>query len=143
MCSSDLMENNPRVVFELMFGDGATREQRLTRIRENRSVLDAVTQELNRLRNRLGNGDRTRVNEFLDAVREVERRIQHAERQSANLDLPLPDRPVGVPDGFEEHVMLMFELQALAYQADITRVTTFMLSRELSQRAYEIGRAHV
>ncbi|MGE3509487.1 MAG: DUF1552 domain-containing protein [Vicinamibacterales bacterium] len=130
------MENNPRVVFELLFGDGATREQRLTRLRENRSVLDAVTRELAQLRTRLGRGDQTRVNEYLDAVREVERRIQHAEAQSRNLDLPLPDRPVGVPDQFEEHVRLMFELQALAYQADITRVTTFMLSRELSQRAY-------
>lgn len=130
------METNPRVVFELMFGDGATREQRTTRLRQNRSILDAVTAELGRLRARLGAPDRTRVNEYLDAVREVERRIQHAELQGRKSDLALPDRPVGVPEDFEEHVRLMFELQALAFQADVTRVTTLMLSRELSQRAY-------
>lgn len=130
------METNPRVIFELMFGDGATREQRATRLRQNRSILDAVTAELGRLRTSLGTSDRTRVNEYLDAVREVERRIHHAEAQGRKSDLALPDRPVGIPDDFEEHVELMFELQALAFQADITRVTTFMLSRELSQRAY-------
>ncbi|MBM3771099.1 MAG: DUF1552 domain-containing protein [Acidimicrobiia bacterium] len=130
------METNPRVVFELMFGDGATREQRAIRLRENRSILDAVTAELGRLRTRLGTPDRTRINEYLDAVREVERRIQHAEAQERKSELALPDRPVGVPDDFEEHVAVMFELQALAFQADVTRVTTFMLSRELSQRAY-------
>lgn len=130
------METNPRVVFELMFGDGATREQRAVRLRQNRSILDAVTAELGRLRTRLGAPDRTRVDEYLDAVREVERRIQHAEARGRTSDLALPDRPVGVPDDFEDHVELMFELQALAFQADVTRVTTFMLSRELSQRAY-------
>jgi hypothetical protein len=134
------MESNPRAIFELLFGDGSSREERIVRMRENRSILDAVTRELSGFHHVLGAPDRTRVNEYLDAIREIERRIQRAEKQTHDVDLPLPERPVGVPDSFEEHVRLMFDLQLLAYQADITRVTTFMLSRELSQRAYvELG----
>jgi hypothetical protein len=134
------MENNPRAVFELLFGDGSSRDERIVRMRQDRSILDAVTRELSGFHKVLGAPDRGRVNEYLDAIRAIERRIQRAEAQTHDLDLSLPDRPVGVPDSFEDHVRLMFDLQALAYQADITRVTTFMLSRELSQRAYvELG----
>jgi hypothetical protein len=129
------MENNPRTVFEQLFGDGATAAERSQQLRENRSILDAVTRELAGFQRKLGAADRTRVNEYLDAIREIERRIQKAEQQS-DLNLSLPDRPVGVPESWEEHVKLMFDLQVLAYQADITRVITFMMSRELSQRAY-------
>jgi hypothetical protein len=129
------MENNPRTVFEQLFGDGTTAAERSRQLRENRSILDAVTRELAGFQGKLGAADRTRVNEYLEAIREIERRIQRAEQQS-DLNLSLPDRPVGIPESWEEHVRLMFDLQVLAYQADITRVITFMMSRELSQRAY-------
>jgi hypothetical protein len=129
------MENNPRTVFEQLFGDGTNTAERSRQLRENRSILDAVTKELSGFQKGLGTGDRTRVNEYLEAIREIERRIQKAEQQNA-LDVSLPDRPVGIPESWEEHVKLMFDLQVLAYQADITRVITFMMSRELSQRAY-------
>ena len=129
------LENNPRTVFEQLFGDGTTAAERSRQLRENRSILDAVTRELAGFQRKLGAADRTRVNEYLEAIREIERRIQRAEQQS-DLNLSLPDRPIGIPESWEEHVKLMFDLQVLAYQADITRVITFMMSRELSQRAY-------
>jgi hypothetical protein len=132
-------ENNPRIVFERLFGDGGSPEQRLARARENRSILDSVLADLDRLQQSLGAGDRTRVNDYVDAVREVERRIQGVERRSAS-DLPDLNQPSGIPDRFDEHVKLMYELQWLAYRADITRVVTFMLGRELNFRIYpEIG----
>jgi hypothetical protein len=133
------MEINPRVIFERMFGDPGTREQRLARIREDTSILDSITQEESRLRRGLGAKDGAKVTEYLDNIREIERRIQTAEKQ-AQSDLVIPDSPAGVPVSFEEHAGLMFDLMALAYQADITRVTTFMLARELSPRSYpQIG----
>jgi hypothetical protein len=133
------MEINPRVVFERMFGDPGTREQRLARIREDKSILDSIRQEESRLRRGLGVRDSARVSEYLDNIREIERRIQTAEKQ-AQSSIAIPDTPAGIPQNFEDHAGLMFDLMALAYQADITRVTTFMLARELSPRSYpQIG----
>jgi hypothetical protein len=132
------MDINPRVVFERMFDGGATAAQRAVRMREQRSMLDSIGEEAGRLQRVVGARDRVRLAEYLDTVREIERRIQRAE-QHAGGDVSF-DAPVGVPDSFEEHVGLMFDLLAVAYQADITRVFSFMLSRELSQRTYpQIG----
>ncbi len=135
------MENNPRVVFERLFGDGGTREERLAELRTDRSILDSVTDDLAHLERSLGNSDRRRLDQYLDAVRAVERRIQLSEAQGANATLPDElERPAGIPRAYEDHVALMFDLIALAYQADITRVFTFMLGRELGGRTYpQIG----
>jgi hypothetical protein len=133
------MEINPRVVFDRLFGDGGSPAQRLARMEEDRSILDEIAKQIPRLQSELGAHDRTRVSEYLDNIREIERRIQLSEKQSAG-NFEVPDAPVGVPDSFDEHVKLMFDLMALAYQADITRVFTFMMARELSQRSYpQIG----
>jgi hypothetical protein len=132
-------ENNPRVVFERLFGDGGTAERRAAQARRNRSVLDSVLEDFNRLQRQLGPGDRVVVDEWLDSVREVERRISGVEKRS-NSELPTLERPTGVPERFDEHVKLMYELQWLAFRADLTRVVTFMLGRELNFRTYpEIG----
>ena len=132
------MEINPRVVFERMFGRAGTAAERRARMRQDRSILDFVTDDLADLKVDLGPRDHARLSEYLDDVREIERRIQRAERQT--LELTVPDAPVGVPDSFEEHAALMFDLLTLAYQADLTRVFTFMLAREFSQRTYpQIG----
>ncbi|HME98754.1 MAG TPA: DUF1552 domain-containing protein [Terriglobia bacterium] len=132
-------ENNPRIVFERLFGDGGTAERRAAQARQNQSILDSVLDDLHRVERRLGPGDRTRVTEYVDAVREVERRIQGAEGR-AETELPTLDRPKGIPERFDEHVKLMYELQWLAFRADLTRVVTFMLGRELNFRTYpEIG----
>jgi len=129
------MEINPRHVFERMFGEGTTGAERLAIVRRNKSLLDSVMQDLSALRKKVGDADNRRVSEYLDSIRDVERRIQRSEQQSlAGLDLPA--RPAGVPDTFEEHCRMMYDLQALAFQADITRVTTFMLGREVSQRTF-------
>jgi hypothetical protein len=128
------MDINPRVVFERMFGQAGSPAQRAARIRDERSMLDSVSAEAKQLQRGLGTRDSQRVSEYLDNLREIERRIQRAEsRNATNVAL---DTPVGVPDSFEEHVGLMYDLLAAAYQADVTRVFTFMLSRELSQRTY-------
>ncbi len=133
-------ENNPRIVFERLFGDGGTPEQRLAQARQNRSILDSVLEDLASLQRSLGPVDRTKVSDYVDAVREVERRIQRVESQGGEADLPTLERPTGIPDRFDEHVKLMYELQWLAFRADITRVSTFMLGRELNFRTYpEIG----
>lgn len=133
------MEINPRVIFERLFGDGSNAAERLQRKREDRSILDSVTLEVAKLDRGLGKRDRSVVVEYLDNVREIERRIQRAEKQTDS-SLPVPETPIGVPDSFDEHAKLMFDLQALAYQADITRVSTFMLARDLSQRTFpQIG----
>jgi len=133
------MEINPRVVFDRMFGGGATRDERLERIHSDESVLDLVKADLADLERGLGSGDRTRLDEYLTHVREVERRIQFTEKQ-ADSDLPIPAAPVGVPESFEAHALLLYELLALAYEADLTRVFTFMTAREVSQRTYpQIG----
>jgi hypothetical protein len=133
------MEINPRIVFERMFGRAGTSAQRVARMAKDRSILDSVQADVNDLEKQLGSRDRTRLNEYLDNVREIERRIQRAEKQ-ATTELKVPDAPVGVPESFAEHVGLQFDLLALAYEADITRVFTFMMSRDASQRVYpEIG----
>ena len=133
------MEINPRIVFERMFGQPGTSTQRLERMRRDRSILDSVAEDVNELQRGLGTRDRTRLVEYLEHVREIEQRIERAEKQ-ATTSVRVPDAPVGVPDSFEEHVGLMFELLALAYQADVTRVFSFMMARDASQRVYpEIG----
>ena len=132
-------ENNPRIIFERLFGDGGTPEQRLAQAKQNQSILDSVRADLAKLQASLGTGDRTTVTEYLDAVRELERRIQRIEARDGS-ELPTLDRPAGVPDRFDEHVKLMYELQWLAFRSDMTRVVTFMLGRELNFRTYpEIG----
>jgi hypothetical protein len=131
-------ETSPRFVFDRMFGSGDTAAQRMARSQEDRSILDGVTQEIAKLRQRLGGLDRLKLGEYLDAIRDVEQRIAKAE--SYNSDLAIPDRPVGVPETFREHAELMLDLQALAFQADITRVSSFMMARENVNRSYnEIG----
>ena len=132
-------ENNPRIVFERLFGDGGTPAERAVQARENGSILDSVRDDLDRLDRTLGVNDRVRVGEYLDSVREVERRIQRIDG-SEGAALPTLERPRGVPEQFGDHVRLMYELQWLAFQADVTRVVTFMLGRELNFRVYpEIG----
>jgi hypothetical protein len=132
------MEINPRVVFERLFGEGGTAGQQLARRQQDRSILDAVLAQANRLRFQLGPTDRVMLSNYLENVREVERRIQVAARQTDSLIAAEP--PAGIPQSFEDHVKLMFDLQVLAFQSDITRVATFMLARELSQRTYpQIG----
>jgi hypothetical protein len=130
------MEINPRKVFERMFGQGGSPTERLARIQEDRSILDAITKEAASLQLQLGPSDRQTMNQYLENVREIERRIQRAEQSQGDADLQLPARPAGVPFDFEEHVALMYELMALSYQANITRVITFMVSREVSNRTY-------
>jgi hypothetical protein len=129
------MEINPRKVFERMFGQGGSVSDRLARTEEDRSVLDAITRQIGGLQRTLGAKDRTSVNDYLESVREIERRIQIAEKQQQT-DLELPPAPVGIPFQFEEHIKLMYDLLALAYQADITRVATFMVAREESNKTY-------
>ena len=129
------MQTNPRVVFERLFGDGGSPEQRVAQARADRSILDSVTEAAARFQRRLGPEDRTRVGEYLDAIRELERRIQRIEAQ-ASQRVEVPDVPVGVPDDVDAHIRLMLDLQVLAFQADVTRVCTFMLGREISQRTY-------
>jgi hypothetical protein len=130
------MEINPRVVFDRLFGDGATAEERLERIQQERSILDAVTGQVRRLEGGLGPNDRNRVAEYLDTVREIERRIQLAEKQNSNSTLAVPTSPSGIPDDHEAHTKLMFDLMALSFQADITRISTFMMAREVSYRTF-------
>jgi hypothetical protein len=131
------MENNPRVVFERLFGLGGTAAERLSEMRKNRSILDSVTAEMSSLQRSLGPSDRGIVNEYLDSVREIEQRINRAAQQTGNSTMPANlERPVGIPENFEEHAKLMFDLQWLAYRADITRVTTLQLAREFSSRSY-------
>ena len=135
------MENNPRAVFERLFGDSGSTDPsaRLARIGEQRSILDSVTETVAELGRGVGPRDRVRIGEYLDAVRDIERRIQRAEEQSAET-LAVVDQPAGIPASYDEHAKLMFDLQVLAYQTDLTRVITFMLGRELSGRTYdEIG----
>jgi hypothetical protein len=130
------MENDPRAVFERLFGGDTTdARERLIRIRRERSLLDSVTASVARLRNRLGPGDQRKLAEYLDAIRDVERRIQTAEQQSA-LELPLVEQPAGTPGSYEDYARLMFDLQVLAFQCDLTRVFTFLMVREASDRTY-------
>jgi len=133
-------EAHPRVVFERLFGEGGTTAERRAALRRRASLLDWVSADITRLQSRLGPGDRTKVGQYLDTVREVERRIQKAEAAAADNILPDLDRPVGVPAAYADHAKLMFDLQVLALQGDVTRVITFQLARETSNRTYpEIG----
>ena len=133
-------EAHPRVVFERLFGDGGSTSERLAELRQHASLLDWVKEDISRLQRKLGPGDRTKVNQYLDSVREVERRIQKAEAATADSKLPDLDRPVGVPASYADHARLMIDLQVLALQGDVTRVTSFQLARETSTRTYpEIG----
>jgi hypothetical protein len=131
-------ETSPRFVFERMFGIGATAEERAARSHEDHSILDGVTREVSKLRARLGSRDRVKLGEYLDAVRDVEQRI--AKSESTNSDFAVPEQPVGVPETFREYAEIMFDLQTLAFQADVTRVSSFMMARENINRSYnEIG----
>jgi len=129
------MENNPQVVFERLFGDGATEAERAARRAEARSLLDSVSAELTSLERTLPASDRSRLDRYLTDVREVERRIALATQQIPP-GLKLPAAPTGVPEDFETHIKLMFDLQVLAWQADITRVTTLMFAKEVSNAVY-------
>ena len=133
-------EAHPRVAFERLFGDGGSSADRLRELRKDSSLLDWVKQDISRLQRKLSPSDRTKVTQYLDTVREVERRIQKAEAQTADSRLPDLDRPVGVPAAYADHARLMFDLQVLALQGDVTRVITFQLAREASTRTYpEVG----
>jgi hypothetical protein len=133
-------EAHPRIVFERLFGDGGSADDRRAALRRKASLLDSVREDIARLQRTLGSEDRTRVGQYLDTVREVERRIQKAEAATADSALPDLDRPVGVPASYADHARLMFDLQVLALQGDVTRVVTFQLARETSNRTYtEIG----
>jgi hypothetical protein len=129
------MEINPRVVFERMFGRPGTSEQRRARMLDDRSILDSVRQDVVDLQKTLGGKDRSRLSDYLDNVREIEQRIQRAEKQ-ATTSQTVPDAPIGIPETFDEHAALMYDLAAVAYQANITRVFTYMKSRDASQRVY-------
>lgn len=129
------MEINPRAVFHRMFGDGATPEERQERIEQQRSILDAVTGQTRKLENELGAADRLRVAEYLDSVREVERRILLAEKQGQTSGEVL-ESPVGIPDAHDVHTKLMFDLMTIAFQTDLTRIATFMMAREVSYRTF-------
>ena len=135
------VERDPRAVFERLFGTSGSTDPaaRLARLQRDRTIIDAVASELNRLKAILGPGDRNKVSEYVDSVRDVERRIQTAEDQSSR-ELPLVDEPAGIPDDYATHAKLQMDLLALAYQTDLTRISTFMLAKEVSGRAYpEIG----
>jgi hypothetical protein len=133
-------EAHPRLVFERLFGEGGTTADRRAALRRRASLLDAVREDMTRLERRLGPEDRARVGQYLETVREVERRIQQAESRTADAPLPDLDRPAGVPASYADHARLMFDLQVLALQGDVTRVITFQLARETSNRSYnEIG----
>jgi hypothetical protein len=131
------MEHNPRAVFERLFGDSDSTDpaSRSARSAERRSILDSVSDSVADLDRNLGPRDRAKIYEYLDAVRDIERRIQRAEAQGAR-ELPAITRPVGVPDNFQEYARLMFDLEVIALQADLTRVVTHMMGRELSGRTY-------
>jgi Protein of unknown function (DUF1552) len=133
------METNPRAVFERLFGEPGTPEQRRARLAKQRSILDSLSEDTKDLGRGLGSRDRARLGDYLDNVREIERRIQRTEAHN-EVDSAAPEAPIGTPASFDEHVSLMFDLAAAAFQADVTRVFTFMMSRELSQRTYpQIG----
>ena len=129
------METNPRVVFERMFGRPGSASERMTRLRQNRSILDSVKGDVSALERGLGARDKVRLDQYLEHVREIEGRIQRAETQTTT-ELIAPRAPVGIPDSWEEHATVMFDLMALAFEADLTRVFTFMLNREASQLVF-------
>jgi hypothetical protein len=128
-------ETHPRVVFERLFGDGGSPVQRMARIKSTGSILDSIVDEVQSLGKGLGRGDRTKLNEYADSVREIEQRIQNTESQGSH-SIELPDRPIDVPESFDDYTKMMLDLVALAYQADITRVFTMIFARELSTRTF-------
>ncbi|HXE06233.1 MAG TPA: DUF1552 domain-containing protein [Bryobacteraceae bacterium] len=133
-------EAHPRIVFERLFGEGGTGAARRAALRDRASLLDSFTTDVAKLKGRVGTPDRVRLDQYLDSVRQIEREIERAEQAVADNQTPDMDRPVGVPAAFADHVKLMFDLQVLAFQANITRVVTFQLTREESNRTYpEIG----
>jgi len=136
------VEISPRAIFERLFGDGETTDPaaRLKRMAQDRSVLDFVRSDVTRISTNLGSRDKSKLDEYLEAIRDIERRIQKAEEQSATMKIPVMERPVGIPETFEEHSKIMSDLMVIAFQTDMTRVITFMMAREGSNRSYrEIG----
>ena len=127
-------ESHPRILFERLFGDGGSAEARQSRSQSEGSILDSVREEANRVASSLGRGDKAKLHEYLDSVREIEQRIENAESQP--LDIELPERPTDIPSSFDAHTRLMFDLQVLAFQADITRVFSMIMSRELSTMTF-------
>ncbi|PYR83154.1 MAG: hypothetical protein DMG18_13385, partial [Acidobacteria bacterium] len=133
------MENRPRAIFERLIGDSTNPGERAARLQEHRSILDLVSEDLKRLMRSVGETDRAKLDQYADAVRSVERRIQVAEQQSSK-ELPAMEKPIGIPEKFSDYAKLMMDLQVLAFQADVTRVGTFMIGHEMSGRAYpELG----
>ncbi|HEX4998509.1 MAG TPA: DUF1552 domain-containing protein [Terriglobia bacterium] len=130
------MEHNPQVIFEKLFGDGSNEAERAARRQQARSLLDSVMEQVNALKTQLPAGDRGRLAGYLDDVREIERRIHKSEDQMKAARLEVPDTPAGVPATFEEHIKLLFDLQILAFRADITRISTLMLAHELSNATF-------
>ena len=128
------MELNPQAVFERLFGSGSTPEIRAARLRQNKSILDSVLNQLASLQKELGAGDRQTVNQYTDEIREIERRLQIAAKASATI--PEIDLPPGIPESFDEHIKLHFDMTALAFRADITRVATLLGARDLTARSY-------
>jgi len=140
--SPNPVEISPRAIFERLFGDGETTDPaaRLKRMKQDTSILDYVRGDVARLEPGLGSRDKNKLDEYLEAIRDIERRIQKAEEQSATMKIPVMERPVGIPETFGEHAKLMADLMVIAYQTDMTRVITFMMAREGSNRSYrEIG----
>lgn len=133
-------EAHPRLVFESLFGEGGSRDDRLAALKRRASLLDSVTAEMKRLKQTVGPNDRNRLDDYFQSIREIERRIQNAEASVDENPLPDLDRPTGVPSAYADHARLMFDLQLLAFQGDMTRVISFQLAREASNRTYpEIG----
>ena len=132
------MEINPRAVFERLFGDGDSTDaaSRIKRMQEDRSILDFVREDVSLLQSGLGSRDKSKLNEYLEGIRDIERRIQKAEEQSATMKLPVMERPTSIPDEFEDHAKLMSDLMVIAFQTDMTRVVSFMMAREGSNRSY-------
>ena len=131
------MEINPRKVFERLLGQGGTVAQRTARLQEDRSILDALSQQTRYMGLSLGAADKQKISDYLESIREIERQLQQAESQVArNADLVIPEAPAGIPFAYEEHLQLMFDLMTLAFQSEITRVSTFMMAREVSNRTY-------
>ncbi len=131
------MIRDPRVVFDQLFGDGGTPEERAARRRTDKSILDWITGEISRVQKELGPTDRARLSDYLENVREIERRIQKTEERNASGEArELPGAPIGVPDSFDEHVKIMFDLQVLAFMTDMTRVFSFKMGRDGSGRVY-------
>lgn len=136
------VEISPRAVFERLFGDGGTTDPavRLKLAKQDRTILDYVSADLGRMQSGLGTRDKSKLEEYLESIRDIERRIQKAEQQNAAMKMPVMERPVGIPDSFEDHAKLMSDLLVIAWQTDMTRVVTYMMAREGSNRSYrEIG----